>query len=188
MNDKNQSAASSQGSKDAVAKVHDVAEQARSAAAERVDLVRDQAESAKAKAAERVRKLGHAVRKIGEHMRIEEQFYIAEQANGASQRLESVASYIDDAELGTLIRDAERIARANTAWVLGGTFLVGLAAGRILKTPSDRVEVEEVRALPANPAPEPEPKNGPSTRVTDTRASRTANPSGKAAKDAEARR
>lgn len=186
MNDKNQSTASSHQAKDAVAKVHDVAEQARSAAADRVDLVRDQAESAKAKAAERVRKLGQAVRKIGEHMRIEEQFYIAEQANGASQRLESVASYIDDAELGTLVRDAERIARANTAWVLGGTFLLGLAAGRILKTPGSD-GVDDLRALPANPAPEPEPGNG-SFRTSDTRASRGANQSNRSAKDAEARR
>jgi len=179
MDDKNQSA---------VAKVHDVAEQARSAAVERVDLVRDQAESAKAKAAERVRKLGQAVRKIGEHMRIEEQYYIAEQANGASQRLESVAEYIDDAELGTLVRDAERLARANTAWVLGGSFLIGLAAGRILKTPSDDGELEPVRALPANPAPEPEPRNGGAVRASESRQTRGAQSSGKAAKDAEARR
>lgn len=185
MDDKNQSA---------VAKVHDVAEQARSVAAERADLVRDQAESAKAKAAERVRKLGQAVRKIGEHMRIEEQHYIAEQANSASQRIESVASYIDDAEVGTLVRDAERLARANPAWVLGGTFLVGLAAGRILKTPSDDRDVEPVRALPANPAPEPtvepavEPRSGQSSRASEARPTRAAHSSGKAAKDAEARR
>lgn len=188
MDDKNQSTASSQGAKDAVAKVHDVAEQARSAAVERVDLVRDQAESAKAKAAERVRKLGHAVRKIGEHMRIEEQFYIADQANGASQRLESVASYIDDAELGTLIRDAERIARTNTAWVLGGTFLLGLAAGRILKTPSDTApddgELEPVRTLPQPIAVEPEPRPAPATRSNRSNPSTTS----KAAKDVEARR
>lgn len=136
MEDKAQSKTPSSSTKDAVAKVHDVAEQARSAANERVEMVRDQADSVKAKAAERVRKLGHAVRKIGEHMRIEDQLYIAEHAQGASQRLESVADYIEDTELGTLIQDAEGVARRNPAWVIGGTFLVGLAAGRVLKTPS----------------------------------------------------
>jgi hypothetical protein len=182
MDDKNQSGA--------VAKVHEVAEQARSAAADRVDLVRDQAESAKAKAAERVRKLGHAVRKIGEHMRIEEQFYIAEQANSASQRLESVATYIDDAELGTLVRDAERLTRTNPALVLGGTFLVGLVAGRILKPSNGGAESdsEPVRALPRRASVENdddrrEPRNTSSARTSATRGS-----SGKAAKDAGAQR
>jgi hypothetical protein len=166
MNDKNQSTASRQ--RDAVTKVHDVAEQARSATSERVDLVRDQADSAKAKAAERVRKLGNAVRKIGEHMRIEEQLYIAEQANGASQRLESVAAYIDEAELGTLVRDAERIARANPTWVLGGTFLLGLIAGRVLKAPNpSRVAPE--RALPEPTTTDDGPRNGGSARRAQTR-------------------
>jgi hypothetical protein len=149
MNDKKQTAASSLETS-AVAKVHDVAEQARSAATERADFLREQTDSVKAKTAERVRKLGHAVRKIGEHMRIEEQVYIAEQATEASQRLDSVATYIDDAELGTLIRDAEDLARRNPVWVLGGTFLAGLAAGRILKAPSEQ-HAEPVRRQPALP-------------------------------------
>jgi hypothetical protein len=137
MNDKAQSKSSSPITGDAMAKMHDVAEEARSAVTERADLVRDQAESVKAKAAERVRKLGHAVRKIGEHMRIEDQRFISTHALDASQRLESVASYIDDSELSTLIRDAETVARRNPAWVIGGTFLMGLAAGRVLKLPRD---------------------------------------------------
>jgi hypothetical protein len=117
------------------AKVHDVAEQARSAANERADSARERVESIKARAAERVRKLSQAVRKIGDHMRIEEQLFIAERATDTSQRLESVASYIDEAELGTLLRDAGDATRRNPGWVLGGAFVVGLAAGRILKTP-----------------------------------------------------
>jgi hypothetical protein len=153
MDDKVQSKSPSNTTKDAVAKVHDVAEQARSAATERVELVREQADSVKAKAADRVRKLGHAVRKIGEHMRIEDQLYIAEHAQDASQRLESVASYIDDTDVGTLIQDAESVARRNPAWVVGGTFLIGLAAGRVLKAPSAAIsEVRSDRSVSQLPA------------------------------------
>jgi hypothetical protein len=102
------------------------------------------------------------------------------------KNLSAASSYQKDAVLGTLVRDAERVARANPAVVLGGTFLIGLAAGRILKTPSKGVDLdvdeEPARALAAeNPAPEPEPLNGPSTRSGRS-------PSGKAAKAAEARR
>jgi ElaB/YqjD/DUF883 family membrane-anchored ribosome-binding protein len=167
MNDKAQSKSTSPITRDAMAKIQEVADEARSAVTERADLVRDQAESVKAKAAERVRKLGHAVRKIGEHMRIEDQRYIAEHAQSASQRLESVASYIDDSELSTLIRDAETVARRNPAWVIGGTFLVGLAAGRILKVPSgESVELADervpqlARTSDEQPAPATERRNG----------------------------
>jgi len=166
MDDKAQSKAPSNNTKDAVAKVHDVAEQARSAATERVELVREQADSVKAKAAERVRKLGQAVRKIGEHMRIEDQLYIAEHAQGASQRLESVASYIDDAEIGTLIHDAETVARRNPAWVIGGTFLVGLAAGRVLKVPAGAAtsELRSERRVPQLTATNDDQVTGTSER------------------------
>lgn len=160
MDDKSQTRSPSNNNKDAVVKVQEVAEQARSVALERVDLVRDQAESAKAKAAERVRKLGHAVRKIGEHMRIEDQLYIAEHAQSASQRLESVASYIDDTGIGTLIHDAERVARRNTVWVMGGTFLLGLAAGRILKIPGDGFNgIEPEPVAPKLPPDNEEPSS-----------------------------
>lgn len=170
MDDKAQSKTPSNSTKDAVAKVHDVAEQARSAANERVELVRDQADSVKAKAAERVRKLGHAVRKIGEHMRIEDQLYIAEHAQGASQRLESVADYIEDTELGALIQDAESVARRNPAWVIGGTFLVGLAAGRVLKMPrTASSELRSERAVAQLSATNGEPSTGASERRTARR-------------------
>jgi hypothetical protein len=110
------------------------AEQVRGATADRMDRAKGTAESAKANAAERVRKLGNAVRKIGEHMRIEDQMYIAERAGDAATRLDSVADYLADAELGTMLNDAEDLARRKPAWVYGSTFIVGLAAARLLRS------------------------------------------------------
>lgn len=98
--------------------------------------MRESVESAKARAAERVRKLGQAVHKIGEHMRVEDQQYIADQANRASKHIEALASYVDDAELGSLVDDGEAIIRKRPSLVLGGAFLLGLAAGRFFKTPA----------------------------------------------------
>jgi hypothetical protein len=118
----------------ALGRAERAAEQVRGATAERMEHAKSTAESAKANAAERVRKLGNAVRKIGEHMRIEEQMYIADRANDAATRLDGVADYLRDAELGTLLNDAEDLARRKPAWVYGSTFIVGLAAARFLRS------------------------------------------------------
>jgi len=134
-------------------KVHEAAEQLRSSATQRVESVRDSAESARARAAERVRKLGGAVRKIGEHMRVEEQNYIADRASDASQRLESVADYIAQTEITGLMRDAGTVARKQPALVFGGTFLLGLAAGRFLKQSGAEAQMRQPSALPRTGGP-----------------------------------
>jgi len=115
-------------------RIEQAAKQVRAATEERVDAAQQRAHAAKERAAERVRKLSSAVRKIGEHMRIEEQEYIAGRAAEASDRLDAVANYISEAELSTLVHDAESIARTRPAVVLGGTFLLGFAAARLLKS------------------------------------------------------
>jgi hypothetical protein len=148
MTTQEQTSASS-GESDAVSKVHEVAEQVRDKAAQGVGSIRQSAESARAEAVQRVRKLGNAVRKIGEHMRIEDQAYIAKHANSASQRLDSVASYIESTELRSMWRDAGAVARKKPALIFGGTFLLGLAAGRFLKTP-----IEGAVSLPKPKAPQ----------------------------------
>jgi hypothetical protein len=100
--------------------------------------MRDSAQSAKDKAAERMTKLSATVRKVGEHLRVEDQNYIAEKASVASQRIDDFAGYVRGAEISTLLRDTSAIARKNPALFFGGSFLIGLAAGRFLKdsTPS----------------------------------------------------
>jgi hypothetical protein len=114
-------------------KTHEAAEQVRDAALSRVEAVRKSAESAKESAAERVRALGATVRKVGEHLRVEDQNYIADKANDMSRRLDDVASYISSAEVGTLVRDAEDVAREKPMVFFGSALLLGLAAGRFLK-------------------------------------------------------
>lgn len=115
-------------------KPHEVAEQVKQATLERVEAVRDSTRSAKEQAAERVRKFGSAVRKVGEHLRVEDQGYAAQKAVDASQQLDKFANYLSSAQLGTLLRDTSELARNNSAAFLGGAFVVGLAAGRFLKT------------------------------------------------------
>ena len=115
-------------------KTHEVAEQAKQAALDRVDTVRQTTQNAREQTAERVRKLGAVVRKVGEHLRVEDQKYIADRATDASQRLDDFASYLGDAEISTLLRDTGEIARRNPSIFFGSAFVLGLAAGRFLRS------------------------------------------------------
>ncbi|HKU40875.1 MAG TPA: hypothetical protein VJR89_22090 [Polyangiales bacterium] len=164
-------------------KTHEVAEQAKQAALERVDAVRQTTQTAREQTAERVRKLGAAVRKVGEHLRVEDQHYIADRANDASQRLENFASYINDAEIATLLRDTGELARRKPSVFFGSAFVLGLAAGRFLRSgssttarPAASQSMPEAGAQMATPPatgsqkpqtskPNPAPRSGTSTRT-----------------------
>jgi hypothetical protein len=132
--DNDTTASTSEGGQTSLAnRSHEVADEVRQATLERVESARASAQSAKDNAAERVRKFGATVRKVGEHLRVEDQRFIADKANDASQRLDNFASYLSSAELGTMLRDTGSLARGNPGWFFGGAFVVGLAAGRFLK-------------------------------------------------------
>lgn len=118
-------------------KSHELAEQARQLAMERVDSVRESTQSAKQQAAEKIRKLGATIRKVGEHMRVEDQTYIADKAADASEQLDTLADYVDSAELSTLVDDTRTLARTSPAMFFGSAAVVGLVAGRFLKAVSD---------------------------------------------------
>jgi len=123
-------------------KAQETAQEVRAATIKRVQSLHETLDETKMRAAERLRKLSGAVRKIGEHMRIEEQPYIADHAKNAGERLESVATYIEQAQPATLLDDAQDIARRRSGLVMCGTLVVGFLAGRFLKQPA-RVEVTE---------------------------------------------
>lgn len=116
-----------------VQKSHEVASNIKHAALERVDTVKRSATALRDDTSDRVRELGATVKKIGEHFRVEDQEYIATKMTGASQHINKAADYVGSVELGTLVRDARTIARANPLVFLGSAFVLGLSAGRFLK-------------------------------------------------------
>ena len=118
-------------------KSHEVAEQARQVAMERVDSVRQSTQSAKQQAADKIRKFGATIRKVGEHLRVEDQTYIAQKAANASERLDTFADYVKSAEISTLARDTRTLARTSPAVFFGSAAVLGLVAGRFLKAVSD---------------------------------------------------
>jgi hypothetical protein len=51
----------------------------------------------------------------------------------AGKKVEDVASYIGNADLRSLRSDAERMARANPGWFVGGALVTGFVLGRLFK-------------------------------------------------------
>ncbi len=52
----------------------------------------------------------------------------------AAEKIERAAKYFERQDLNAMYRDAERFARNNPAWVLGGAFALGFLAARFLKS------------------------------------------------------
>lgn len=149
---------------DFASKSHEAVESVKSAALERVEAARESADSARREAAERVRKLSSTLRRVGDHLRVEEQNAVANYAANASQQIESVASYVESASLRSVVQDAEDLARRRPGLFFGSTFMVGMAAGRILKmvsTGDERRAQRRVQRAGEFPAIEPESRRPP---------------------------
>ena len=58
-------------------------------------------------------------------------------------------SYVSSADLKTTVRDVENLARRQPALFFGGAFLLGLAAGRFLRSSAGRSEADEGFASPS---------------------------------------
>jgi hypothetical protein len=129
------------------AKTQEAADQVKHVARERVEQVRRSAETVKTQAAERVRKFGSAVRWVGESLRHEDEAFVARYADTASDRIDRLATYIDSAEPAEMMNDFHDLARQKPAWFFGGALLLGLGAGRFLKSSAPAVSsvANEVR-------------------------------------------
>jgi hypothetical protein len=118
---------------DFATKTHETAEQLKNAAVEGAEQLRQQADSAKEHALHRIRRVGSALKSAGDGLRQEDEF-VGRYAERAAEKLDQVAEYLSSTEPRALVRDAEQFARAKPALFFGGAFLLGLAAGRFLKS------------------------------------------------------
>jgi hypothetical protein len=118
------------------AKSHETAEQVKSVARERVEQVRKIADDARQTAGEKVQQLAETVRWIGGNLRHEDQAFIAGYADAASDRLAELASYIESSDTQDLVHDVQTFARRKPGYFFGGAVLLGLAAGRFLRSSS----------------------------------------------------
>jgi hypothetical protein len=129
-----------EGSSKLADKASQAAEQVKTAAVERVQSVRDRAETGitqgRGQVADRIRHVSTALRSASDNLRNDDEF-IASYVETASERIERIATYVNEANPRDVLRDVEDFARQRPAWFFGGAFLLGLAAGRFLKASAD---------------------------------------------------
>lgn len=114
-------------------KSREAAEVIENGVAERVEQVRTETDRAKEQAAERISRVATQLKSLGDNLR-EQDTLAANLADRASDGIERVADYVRSSDARALVRDAEQLARQRPSWFFGGAFLVGLAAGRFLKS------------------------------------------------------
>jgi hypothetical protein len=85
------------------------------------------------KAGDTLEQVARAVRDSGSQIR-DQQPQIADAAEFAAQRVEGVATYLRDHDAREIVAEAERIARRQPALVIGGGLVLGLLAGRLLRS------------------------------------------------------
>jgi hypothetical protein len=109
------------------------------AAIEQVRGARERAESGieqqRAMVVTRVRRLSAAIRATSDQLSREDQFAQGLLDN-ASERVQRVAEYLDQARLEDVARDLHDFARRQPGLFFGGSFLIGLAIGRFAKSSS----------------------------------------------------
>lgn len=124
----------SKGSEQIVTRAHEAAESLKISAHEQIEAVKERAETGRDQAAERIRRVGTAMHNVGQELRDQDDAFVAKYADSISAGIDRVATYVSVLEPSSLVGDATRLARSRPAWFFGGAFLLGLAAGRFLKS------------------------------------------------------
>jgi hypothetical protein len=102
--------------------------------------------------------LAEAVRQTGQTLRDQEKDGIAHYAERAADQIERVVQYVDSRDVTELLNEAEMFARRHPEAFLGGAFMMGLVAGRFLKSSRDhrmtnsRADQEEPMTVNSSPS------------------------------------
>jgi len=83
-------------------------------------------------AGDTLRRVADVLRNAGEQARTDDE-QIGKYADLASERIERVASYVSSADLRSIVRDAEDLARRQPMLFYGGALFLGVLAGRAIK-------------------------------------------------------
>ncbi len=120
--------------------------------------VKSTLEGQKGKRLEELSGIADAVRQTGQTLRDQQKEGIAHYAERAADQIERVVDYVDAHNVSELLNDAERFARRHPEAFIGGAFMLGLMAGRFLKSSRDRQmsgsssHREELRPMVSSPS------------------------------------
>jgi hypothetical protein len=89
--------------------------------------------------------VSEALRTTGNTLEAQNLAPIATVIDAAADRLDGVTTYLENADLDSLLQDAESFARRNQPLFLGSTFALGLLAARFLKSSAPRPSYGQTR-------------------------------------------
>ena len=135
------------------AETQGVVEQARQTTSELVDQAKETAkprlESQKERAAGSLGSAAHALRQTGRQLRDQDEGGVAQFADRAAEQIERFSDYLRTRDVDDLIGEAERIARRQPVFFLGGAFLLGVVGSRFLKASSQRARSRREQVAPS---------------------------------------
>ena len=82
--------------------------------------------------------LAEAVRQTSHTLREQQKESVAQYVERAAEQMDRMAQYFDSRDVGELLNETEMFARRHPEAFLGGAFMLGLVAGRFLKSSRDR--------------------------------------------------
>jgi len=113
-------------------KVDDAAERTAAQIREARERVRSGLEAGQSQLGERIRDVGGALRSSARKLDDNEQ--VASLLTSAGDRVERIATYVDNASRDSVASDLSHFVRSHPGWLFGGAFLTGLALGRLAKS------------------------------------------------------
>ncbi|HET7240187.1 MAG TPA: hypothetical protein VFI77_03450 [Gemmatimonadales bacterium] len=123
------------GTREQMRQVRDqVVDQAKSTLREARDRAGSSIDDGRRQAADQIGNIAGAFHRTGEQLRNENQDRIAGLADSFAGQVDQVAKYLREADLRTVGRDVEQLARERPAVVFGAAFAVGLLVARFLKS------------------------------------------------------
>jgi hypothetical protein len=119
-----------------------VASQAKDAASSVVSqaqgAVQPQVESQKARAADQLGSLADAARETSQKLHQKYQHGVADVVDKGADRIEYVANYLRNHDLGQVVDDVENYSRRQPAMFVGGALALGFIAARFLKSSREK--------------------------------------------------
>lgn len=152
--------------KDGVQQAKEVAKQAveqvQHKAQEVAGQAQDQAKSAvtarKDQAVGQLGSVAQAFRTTSSELRSQDNGMIAQYADKVADQVDRISGYLEERDIDQLLGEAENFARRQPELFLGGAFIVGLLAGRFIKSSGERrmAQREQEMALRYQPYAAPE--------------------------------
>lgn len=108
--------------------------------------VKRKVEDQKTRGVKEIAGIVEAIRQAGQHLRGRQKDAIAHYTDRAADNIDRAIQYIELRDVSELLKEAQSLARRHPEAFWGGAFLVGLVAGRFLKSSNEPERRDSIAA------------------------------------------